>query len=607
MGTPTELLETLMLGYSSPVNGSFEASVAKLRDPGLFDRSFSDVKAAALSLARGWAEYSTCAQPIKVAVMSGFNDRFLLDYLRLALFRRGLAAEIASSGYGLFLQEILAGDGALRTKPDVVFVLPSHRDIRCFAGLGATKAQGHAAAQEEAEFWRQMVERIGRPVVLLSFDQPPHRPLGELSGYSPSSENAHARRTNALLYEMLPPSASLVDAEALQNRLGPLWHDAYVYTLCKQPYAMAALPVVADALAAAAAAKLGKARKALVLDLDNTIWGGVVGDVGMSGLDLGPETPEGEAFTSFQNYVKALSRRGVVLALCSKNNSEIAWEAFCDHPAMVLKPGDIAAYVINFEDKASNIRSLAKTLNLGLDSLVFVDDNPIERKWIQEQLPEVAVVDLPENPALYADALDRANLFPMSALTSEDLSRSQSYRAVAIAREEGLAALDVESFLRDLRPVATVEQVGAANVDRIVHLIGKTNQFKMNPKLFDAAYILENAGSVVALRLSDRLQDYGIVAVAVTERGDGALNILNWVMSCRVFARRLEHVMTEYLWRKAATMGLAKLSVAFVASSRNAIVPDALANVGFEVRKDEGLFVLSDYPGTVDHHMKVVL
>ncbi len=591
---------------NSPEDGSLEASVGKFRDPGLLDRPFAEIKSAALALLEGWSAYSTCAQPIKVAVMSGFNDHFLIDYLRLALFRRGFAAEFASSGYGQFLQDVLAGAGVLRTNPDVVFFLPSHRDLRFFAGLGASKAQAQTAADEEAEFWRQVIERIGRPLVLLSFDQSPHRALGELSGYSPSSESAHARRTNALLYDKLPPSVSMVDAEAMQNRLGPLWHDAHVYTLCKQPFAMSALPLVADTLAASAAARLGKVRKVLVLDLDNTIWGGVVGDVGMPGLELGPETPEGEAYTSFQNYVKALSRRGVVLALCSKNNSEIAWPAFCEHPAMVLKPNDIAAYVINFDDKATNLRSLAKTLNLGLESFVFVDDNPIERQWVQEQLPEVAVVNLPENPALYADALDRANLFPTSALTGEDLSRSQSYRAVAITREAGMAALDVESFLRDLQAVATVEQVGASNVDRIVQLIGKTNQFKMNPRLFDAAQILENAESVIALRLSDRLQDYGIVAVAVTERGEGTLKILNWVMSCRVFARRLEYVMTELLWKKAVNLGLTELSLGFVPSSRNGIVPEALASVGFDVKKDESLFVLTGYSGTVDHHMKVV-
>ena len=590
----------------SPPESSPRILLDTFRNPGLLDKPFSDIKSAALAFARDRTKYSQGLQSVKLAVLGGFNDHFLIDFLRLCLFRRGFAAEIVSSGYGQFLHEVMVGGSALQGNPDIVFLFPTHRDLRFFAGLDATREQAKAAARKEAEFWRQVVEKIGRSVVLVSFDQPPHRTLGELSGFSCSALHAHARRTNELLSEDLPPAVSLIDAEALQCRLGALWHDAYVYTLCKQPFAMAALPTIADTMAAAVTAKMGKSRKVLVLDLDNTIWGGVVGDVGMANLELGPETPEGEAFTSFQKYVKALSERGVVLALCSKNDPETAWAAFREHPAMVLRPNDIAAYVINFDDKATNIRSLASTLNLGLDSFVFVDDNPVERAWVHEQLPEVAVVDLPENPALYADALDRANLFPLAALTREDMTRTQSYRAVAIARDSGLAALDIDAFLSELQPVATLENVGRGSIDRIAQLIGKTNQFKLNPTLFDMTYISENPESVTALRLSDRLQDYGIVSVAVTEPRDGKLEILNWVMSCRVFSRRLEHVMAQILWKKAKLLGLAGLSLTFVASGRNGIVPEALESVGFKSLSEGGRYEMESYRRTADHHMTIV-
>jgi FkbH-like protein len=557
-------------------------------------------------LAGRWTEFSAAGQPVKIALLGGFNTYFLTDFLRLAFFRRGLAAEIVSCGYGLLLNELLVGGPAMQSNPDVVLVLPSHRDLRFFPEMGASHEQALAAAENEAAFWRKAVEQIAKPVVFLSFDQPPCRTLGELSGFGPSALGAHARRANQLLFDSLPLAASLIDAEALHGRLGPLWRDNHVYTLCKQPFAMAALPVVADTLAAAVAAKLGKSRKVLVLDLDNTLWGGAVGDVGMANLEIGPETPEGEAYSSFQQYLKALSDRGVILALCSKNNPEIAWSAFREHPAMILRESDISAFAINFDEKATNLHSIAKTLNVGLNSLVFVDDNPIERAWIQAQLPEVAVVDLPENPALYADAVDRANLSPMEALTKEDLTRTQSYHAIAISRESGKTALDIDSFLRDLQPVATVEQVGEGTIDRIVQLIGKTNQFKLNPTLFDAAFVSSNADAVVALRLTDRLQDYGIVAIAVTEPRDGRLTILNWVMSCRVFGRRLEHAMVSVLWQRAERMGLSGLLLHYVPSSKNGLVPEALHSLGFARVRDGGLYGVDTKTSFENHHMKIV-
>jgi FkbH-like protein len=343
-----------------------------------------------------------------------------------------------------------------------------------------------------------------------------------------------------------------------------------------------------------------------VLDLDNTLWGGVVGDVGVGNLELGPETPEGEAFISFQRYAKALADRGVILAICSKNSQDIAWSAFIQHPAMVLKDSDISAYTINFEDKATNIRNLAKVLNVGIDSLVFVDDNPIERAWVSSQLPEVAVVDLPENPARYAEAVEMENLFPMAALTPEDLARTQSYHAIAVARQGRSLAADVDSFLKDLQPVATVEPVNANTIDRIVQLIGKTNQFKLNPNLFDAHYIAANAEYVVVLRLVDRLQDYGIVAVAVTKPQGETLEILNWVMSCRVFSRRLEHATVEVIWDLAKSYGLSDLALSYIPSPKNGLVPEVLARVGFAaVEGDSGRFVARAHAQSEAHHMTI--
>jgi FkbH-like protein len=399
----------------------------------------------------------------------------------------------------------------------------------------------------------------------------------------------------------------MVDAEALQARVGAeQWHDTRLYHLCKQPFAMEALPEVAFSLTAALGGLLGRARKVLVLDLDNTLWGGVVGDDGLQGIELGPESAEGEAFVHFQTYIKSLSRRGIVLAVCSKNRDEVARSPFREHSGMVLKEEDIACFVANFQDKASNLRHIARSLNVGIDSLVFVDDNPVERAQVRAELPEVLVVELPEEPARYAHAVEAAKPFPLRVLTTEDLGRVASYRAMGTLREAAAAdGSDMEQFLSGLEPVATVEKVDGSSVDRIVQLIRKTNQFKLNLSGIQEDEVLAGADGVVALRLADRLQDYGIVAIAVTQPAGEVLTIRNWVMSCRAFGRRLEHVTLELLRSKAAEHGCSVIAGSYTPTEKNVILPEILSGLGFTAA--DGLYTCSvtAEPG-LPHHMKIV-
>jgi FkbH-like protein len=332
----------------------------------------------------------------------------------------------------------------------------------------------------------------------------------------------------------------------------------------------------------------------LVLDLDNTLWGGVIGDVGLEGIALGMELAEGEAFVAFQAYLRSLAARGIILAVCSKNKHEIALEVFRTHSGMVLKEHDIACFAVNFEDKASNIRRIAETLNIGLDSLVFVDDNPVERGWVKQQLPEVLVIDLPPEPADYARAVEAARAFPMQRLTAEDLQRGQSYRALAAQAELAASASDLDQFLAGLEPRATLEPLSAATSDRIVQLIRKTNQFKLNPRVFTLEELTQPGRQVLALSFADRMQDYGIVAVAVCEPGEEGLEILNWVMSCRVFSRRLEHVMLSELAKRARAIGAGIIRAPFVPSPRNDVARTFLAALGFAGERDGFLAIAAD-------------
>jgi FkbH-like protein len=582
--------------------------LARIRAPDLLGRPLIEVQRLAARLLKRPDVVDAAGHKVKIAVLSSFLTSYLVEMLTLMLVRRGLVPEITSAHYGQLVGEVLNNGPALQGNPDLVLFLPSHRDLRRVPPIGTGRDEADALVREETAFWRDLVQSVPAPVVMLSFDQPPYRALAEGDGFLPSGVGRHVRHVNIALADALPRSVSLVDAEALQMRLGPLRHDSRLYGLCKQPFAMDGLIEVADTLAAAIVATLGRAKKVLVLDLDNTLWGGVVGDVGIEGLILGPESQEGEAFIEFQRYAKRLAERGVLLAVCSKNDEAIARGVFRNHSAMVLRETDISCFVANFDDKATNLRRIAQTLNLGVEALVFVDDSPIERRWVARELPDVTVIDLPDDPAAYCRAVEAAKLFPLHHLTSEDLTRNASYQAIAAVKSASSAGVSMDAFLQDLQPVATIEPVGDASLDRIVQLVAKTNQFKLNATTFTHDDIRRRAGSVIALRLADRLQDYGIVTVAIAEMQDDALVVMNWVMSCRVFGRRLEHVMRHLLGLHAVRAGATRVSLRYVASKRNGLLPDILSSIGFTDAGGDGVYEAPAVaPSELSpHHMSII-
>jgi len=567
---------------------------------------FDEIERLASSLKA--VDFSTVAglKPLHVQLLANITTDYLTDHVRLMLVRAGYAATVQSGHYGGLIRALL-GEATLTAAPaKAVVAILTHRDIQNPPPLGIGVEEARDLVRREVDFWIGLFSRSELPTVIVSFDMPSRRILDEQDGLVPGGLGWHIRMTNLELAAQLAGNKVLVDAEALQYRVGAAhWNDDRHYFLCKQPYSMEALPEIAHTVVAALSGLLGRARKVLVLDLDNTLWGGVVGDDGLSGLELGPETAEGEAFGAFQSYAQQLSRRGIILAVCSKNRDEVARSPFREHSGMVLKEDDISCFVANFQDKAENIRHIARTLNVGLDSLVFVDDNPVERALIRSEVPEVMVVELDDDPAYYQRSLDACKAFPMRRLTTEDLGRVASYRAMTAIQAASTSGTDMDQFLSGLAPVAEIEKVSESTTDRIVQLVGKTNQFKLNLSSFDEPFILTNATGVVALRLADRLQDYGIVAVAVTQPDRETLQILNWVMSCRVFGRRLENVMLETLSQNARNQGCHQLRASYTATEKNVILPDIIKRLGF-VADDSGAYYRSIEPLTGEpHFMKI--
>lgn len=547
--------------------------------------------------------------PLKVKILGNITTDYLADYLRLMLVRSGFAATVEPGQYGGLVRGLLGDVDLTPSSCDAAVLILTHRDMQFPPPIGIETEQARELVGREVDFWSSTLQRGQVPAVVLLFDLPPHRVLDEQDGLAPGGLAWHIRMTNLELAARLPARICCVDTEMLQSRVGAdQWHDSRLYHLCKQPFSMEALPEISHTIAAAMSGLCGRSRKVLVLDLDNTLWGGVVGDDGLKGIDLGPETPDGEAFWAFQTYVKKLSKRGIILAVCSKNRDEVARSPFREHSAMVLKEDDISCFVANFEDKAANLRLIARTLNLGLNSFVFVDDNPVERALVRAELPEVLVVELPEDPACYARAVEAAKAFPLRNLTREDLGRVASYRAMNLVRDATAASgTDIDGFLIGLEPTAHIERVDTGTVDRIVQLIRKTNQFKLNLKSFQETDILASPLDVIALRLVDRLQDYGIVAIAVTKHTGDTLEVLNWVMSCRVFGRRLEHVMVELLCRRANELGCTVISASYTGTEKNVILPDILSRLGFTSPENTGFYSRpADALSSEPHHMTIV-
>lgn len=563
-----------------------------LNDPLLLDRPVDELRKLAKRLTKFKTELAPFRRQARIALGGGITTAYLAEILPLFLAQRGIDAEIRDADYGTYRFEILDGTSGYHAfEPDVTILLPGQDDLRHAPPPGVGPDEATSCAAREAADWRAVWSLVKGQVIQIGFSLPPQRPLGELDGVVPGGLLNHIRRVNLAMADAAPAPVSFVDMEALSARQGAaLWQDERLYRIAKQPFAMEALPFLCNALAASAAAALGCARKALILDLDNTLWGGVIGDQGVGGIELGPETANGESYSAFQRYLKTLSARGVPLCVCSKNNHDTALEPFRHHSGMVLAESDIACFVANFENKADNIRAIARALNLGLDAFVFVDDSPVECAQVRHELPEVWTVELTGDPSGFATQLDRIDAFPITRLTDEDLKRAESYKSMAAVHDAVGSGSDLDGFLKDLSPVAVFEAVRPETVERICQLIAKTNQFKLNATRFDVPEIERRADTVLAVRLKDRLQDYGIVSVAVAAVDGDVLEVQNWVMSCRVFSRRLEYRIREELAAMAKRFGCSMLRLTYTPSGRNGLLGDLLPKLGFVETSADGVY-----------------
>jgi FkbH-like protein len=517
----------------------------------------------------------------------------LLPSARIAALRRGLLLESYLAPYDQYRQELFDAESALaKFRPHVVLLSLDHEHVAVSAPLDAPPGDVAAQVQhnvaELRTLWRVAADRLGCTVIQQTIPNLAPRLFGSFDGAVAGTLFSVIDQLNrALVSEAARARVPVLDLASWAARLGhDTWFDPVRWFQAKQLVSPILAPMYGDLVARILGAIRGRSRKCLVLDLDNTLWGGVVGDDGVDRLVLGYGTAAGEAFASFQRHVRQLRSRGIVLAVCSKNDREVAEAAFAAHPEMVLERDDFAAFVANWDDKASNLRRIADDLSLGLDSLVFFDDNPAERALVRAELPMVAVPEVPDDPAYFVRTLEDAGYFEAVSFTTEDLSRAQQYQDNGRRVQALESATDMDSFLRSLSMVLTVGQVDAQSLPRVTQLINKTNQFNVTTRRYAEAELrafVERPASIgLQFRLADRFGDNGLIAVILARaQTPERLVVDTLLMSCRVLGRGVELAMMNALVALARRRGVRELVGEYLPSGRNAMVADLYHRLGF--------------------------
>jgi FkbH-like protein len=529
---------------------------------------------------------------VRVAILGGSTSQELALFLEILLLERGFDPQFWHSDYGRYWEDGALGNEELDSfAPDLIYIHTGSQNIRSWPEFRASEADAEVAAASEiarfAQIWDSLRLRSQASILQNNFEMPDTRILGNYDAVHPGGRVRFTESLNAMLVAETRQRPYLVlnDVHYLSARVGlDNWYDPGRWFSYKIPITPQASAELAFNLSALISARYGLGKKLLVLDLDNTLWGGVIGDDGPDAIIIGRETPHAEAHTHFQEYVKRLKERGVVLAIASKNEDALAREGFA-HPDSVLKTEDFSSFKANWEPKHENIQNIAHELSLGLDSFVFADDNPVERALVAAQLPSVTVPEIGDDAAVYPRILDRNQYFETLSLSAEDLSRSAQYAGNAKRNELQAKFSDYSEFLASLDMSAEAGPFTPTYLERIAQLTGKTNQFNLTTKRYSLAEIESTASSpsyvTRYIRLRDRFGDNGVISVAIGRLESTTLHMDLWLMSCRVLKRDVELLMLDQLVVAAHNAGATTLRGYFFRTPKNKMVSRLYESLGF--------------------------
>ena len=538
------------------------------------------------------------SRPYRVALVSSFSIEFIHDSLIAFGFVNGLRIQIYQPGFGQINQELLdAKSGLYAFAPDVAILAIEGEDWlpEIYTDFMDADLSGGSLLEVVARFPRQIgaLARAFRsacasPLLVHNLAVPRVGRAGIADLRLADGQAKLVLELNRSLTEALADvvDARIVDYAGLVGRFGSQhWYDARMRLYAKAPIANGMLGHLSQEYMKYFRALRGLSKKCLVLDLDNTLWGGVIGEDGIDGIQLGPNYP-GSAFVEFQRAVLDLHRRGVILAIASKNNPADVDAVFLDHRFMKLRKEHFAETEIHWELKSASIKRIAQRLNIGLEHVVFADDNPAECEQVRREMPMVTVIQLPRSPELYVDALCAEGLFDTITLSDEDRRRGQLYQQRAQAETMRSASGNVEDYYRDLDMVLTIAAVDASSLARAAQLTQKTSQFNLTTIRYAeaevAARLADPAWLAIVVSVRDRFGDNGIVGVMMARALDDRLDIDTFLLSCRVIGRTVETAMLAFLCDAAQERGLKVLSGRLVPTAKNMPIRDLFPKHGFD-------------------------
>lgn len=527
----------------------------------------------------------------RIAILGGATTDFLQAPLELELETLGRRSSIHCADYNNYVSEMM--DPLSQTaagRPDVAVLLLTPYNIADWPAVGDGAEAVQALVDRVVDHWLGLCAALHAhtncEIVLGNLHLLLTRAAGNLGARLPWEPNSYVRQINGALSRRAPAYVHIFDVETLAALYGVFnWLDPRYWHHAKQPVSFACMVPYVRNLASIIGALYGNTAKCLVLDLDNTLWGGVVGDDGVGGLKIGEGDALGEAYKAFQQYLLLLKQRGLLLAVVSKNEERTALEPFEQLPDMILKREDFVAFKANWDPKPGSIEQIARELNVGLDSLVFVDDNPAERELVRRALPQVKVVELTSDPADYPRLLDQSGWLDIVRLTDEDKRKTEQYRENATRSSIQAQHADYESYLASLGQRAVLRPFESKHLDRITQLINKTNQFNLTTARLTRseveARMVEPDVVTAYVRLVDRFGDNGVISVVSGRVEQDALQVDLWLMSCRVFKRGVEHLVANHLFECARNLKLRVVRGWYRPTAKNAIVERHYADLGF--------------------------
>lgn len=543
---------------------------------------------------------------LKVALLGDTSTQFLSQAIRGEGFDAELDLQIWEADFNQIEMQVFNSDSEMYAfQPDIIVLfLSSHKLFNKYNKLKVE--QQSSLATREIENIEAIVANISSnstaKIIYYNYNEIDDAVFGSFATKTETSFLYQLRKLNFELMHIANRNTNfyICDLASIQNQVGRanFFHTS-VYISTEMVVSLNVLPLVAQKTVDILKVLNGKLKKCVILDLDNTVWGGIIGDDGIENIQIG-SLGIGKAFTEFQYWIKKLKNRGIIVAVCSKNTESIAKEPFEKHPDMVLRLEDISVFMANWENKADNIRAIQRILNIGFDSMVFLDDNPFERNLVRENIPQITVPELPEDPAEYLEYLYTLNLFETNSFSDEDKERTKLYQIEAQRTVTKQKFTNEDDFLKSLDMISVVASFTKFNIPRVAQLSQRSNQFNLRTVRYTESDIenlaKSNEYATFAFTLEDKFGDNGLIAVVVLKKNSETdLFIESWFMSCRVLKRGMENFMLNTLVTYAKTNGFERIIGEYIPTPKNEIVKDHYQNLGFEQENDFWFLPLKAY------------